>query len=103
MIALNFVNLDKLFVSKEDGGYLIIPNQARELDNIMTSVSTIASKIASMPLDQISYNLNNPLKHTDNTVNSSDTTKVLEAMRVSMQNLSDMSRKLNKGASPSLE
>lgn len=103
LVSLNFVKVNKPVVPIEENGFLVIPNQAGGMDNIMTSVSTVASKIAAMPLDRIGENLNNLLKHTDHSVNSPDITKTLKAMRVSMQNLSDMTKKLNKGATPLLK
>ncbi|MDI2090995.1 PqiB family protein [Commensalibacter oyaizuii] len=103
LIALNFVKVDKSVMPAMEDNMLVIPSQAGGMDGIMASMSTVASKIAAMPLDQMGENLNNLLAHTDKQLNGPDVTKTLHAMRASMQNLSDLSNKLNKGTTPLLK
>lgn len=102
LIALNFVKDSRPVAPEIENGYLVIPGQDGGMDTIMASMSTVASKIASMPLVEIGGNLNRLLAHTDDQINSPDVRKTLQALRVSMQNLSQMTRKLNKGSSPLL-
>ena len=100
LIALNFVDMKKPIAPQTEGNALVIPSQAGGMDGIMASMSTVASKIAAMPLDQMGENINNLLAHTDDKLNSPDVAKTLKAMRQTMQNMSDLSKKLNQGATP---
>ncbi|EUK17436.1 PqiB family protein [Commensalibacter papalotli (ex Servin-Garciduenas et al. 2014)] len=100
LIALNFVDMKKPIAPQTEGNTLVIPSQAGGMDGIMASMSTVASKIAAMPLDQMGENINNLLAHTDDKLNSPDVAKTLKAMRQTMQNMSDLSKKLNQGATP---
>lgn len=103
LISLNFVDSKTPIVPQMEGDALVIPSQAGGMDGIMASMSTVASKIAAMPLDQMGQNLNNLLAHTDDKLNSPDVAKTLKAMRQTMQNMSDLSKKLNNGATPLLK
>lgn len=103
LIALNFVDVKKPLDPQTEGDALVIPSQAGGMDGIMASMSTVASKIAAMPLDQMGENINNLLAHTDDKLNSPDVKKTLTAMRQTMQNMSQLSKKLNNGATPLLK
>lgn len=103
LIALNFVDIKQPIVPDMEGNTLVIPSQAGGMDGIMASMSTVASKMAAMPLDQMGENLNKLLAHADDQLNSPDVKKTLTAMRQTMQNMSDLSKKLNNGATPLLK
>ncbi|CAI3922102.1 Intermembrane transporter PqiABC subunit PqiB (PqiB) (PDB:5UVN) (PUBMED:27795327 [Commensalibacter communis] len=103
LISLNFIDMKKPIIPQKEGDALVIPSQAGGMDGIMASMSTVASKLAAMPLDQLGENLNNLMAHADDRLNSPDVTKTLKAMRQTMQNMSDLSKKVNNGASPLLK
>ncbi|MGL4686121.1 MAG: intermembrane transport protein PqiB [Commensalibacter sp.] len=103
LVALNFVKNSPYSVPQMENNAILIPSQPGGMDNIMASFSTVASRIAAMPLDQIGDNLNNLLSHTDHQLNSPDMKKSLKALRASMENLSQLTRKTNAGVSPLLK
>ncbi|CAK7192300.1 Intermembrane transport protein PqiB [Commensalibacter sp. Nvir] len=103
LISLNFVKTDTIITPSKEDGMLVIPSQTGGMDGIVNSMSAVTSKIAAMPLEEIGNHLDQLLMHTDQKMKSPDVKNTIKSIRISMQNLSELSKKLNKGSTPFLE
>ncbi len=83
-----------------EGATLVIPSQAGGMGGIMDSLSTITSRLAAMPFEQIGTNANNLLAHADQTLVSPDVKQSLVGLRNSMQNLQALTKDLRNGMAP---
>ncbi|MFT9142719.1 MAG: paraquat-inducible protein B, partial [Acetobacter orientalis] len=72
-------------------------------NGIMDSLSTVASRLSAMPFEQIGVNANNLLANADKTLTSPEIKQSLASLKVSMQNLQDMSTQLRKGVGPLMQ
>ena len=62
VLALNVVPNAPAMDLVQEGQDIVVPSTGGGLDNILQSVSDIASKLDRLPLDQIAQNLNNTLR-----------------------------------------
>ena len=103
MISLNFVKNPPPATTSMEGQTLVIPGQAGGMNGIMDSLSTVASRLSAMPFEQIGVNANNLLANADKTLTSLEIKQSLASLKVSMQNLQDMSTQLRKGVGPLMQ
>lgn len=103
MISLNFVKNAPLVKAEMEGAALIVPSQPGGMSGIMESFSTIASRLAAVPFEQLGVNATNLLAHVDQTLVSPDVRQSLASLRVSLQNLQEMSTGLRKGTAPLMQ
>lgn len=100
MISLNFIKNPAPATTSMEGATLVIPSQAGGMGGIMDSLSTITSRLAAMPFEQIGTNANNLLAHADQTLVSPDVKQSLVGLRNSMQNLQALTKDLRNGMAP---
>ncbi len=86
-LALDFVQNAPPAELVRDGEDWVLPSQAGGLDNILTAVSDIASKLDRLPLDQIGQNLNGALRSASGAMGS----------------IQDLATKANAGLTPTFQ
>ncbi|AQS84459.1 paraquat-inducible protein B [Acetobacter aceti] len=99
-ISLDFVKAGGDAKTYMEGNTLVLPSQAGGFSGIMQSMSTVADKLAAMPLDKIGDNANNLLAHADQRINSPEVRQALVSLRDSLKSLHELSDNANKGLQP---
>jgi len=100
MISLDFVKNAKPETLGYENGLAVIPSQPGGFSGIMSSVSTVADKIAAMPLTQIGDHVNDLIAHSDKRINSPQVTQSLTALRDSLRSLDALTKNANAGMQP---
>ncbi|MBB2164702.1 MCE family protein [Gluconacetobacter sp. 1b LMG 1731] len=100
MIGLNFVKKATPAVVTTEGTALVIPSKAGGMSGIMDSLSTVADKIAAMPLTQVGDNLNNLLAHSDARINSPEVKQAIVALRDSLRSIQGLASDARTGMHP---
>nr|MBS0963934.1 MCE family protein [Acetobacter persici] len=103
MISLNFVKNPPPATTSMEGPTLVIPSQAGGMNGIMDSLSTVASRLAAMPFEQIGVNANNLLANADKTLTSPEVKQSLASLKESLKNLQAMSAQLRSGMGPLMQ
>ncbi|MBB2190346.1 MCE family protein [Gluconacetobacter azotocaptans] len=100
VIGLNFVKNATPAVVQAEGTTLVIPGKAGGMGGIMDSLSTVADKIAAMPLTQVGVNLNNLLAHSDARINSPEVRQAIAALRDSLRSVRGLAGDARTGMHP---
>ncbi|WP_048849067.1 PqiB family protein [Tanticharoenia sakaeratensis] len=103
MISLTFVKHAQPAELGNVDGIAVIPSQPGGFDGIMASVSTVADKIAAMPLQQIGDHVNDLIAHSDQRIASPEVTQSLQALRDSLRHLSALTQHADEGMQPLLK
>ncbi|OUI92937.1 paraquat-inducible protein B [Acetobacter indonesiensis] len=103
MISLNFVKNPPPASTSMEGQTLVIPSQPGGMNGIMDSLSTVASRLAAMPFEQIGVNANNLLANADKTLTSPDVKQSLSSLKESLKNLQAMSAQMRNGIGPLMQ
>ncbi|GBQ86299.1 paraquat-inducible protein B [Gluconacetobacter johannae DSM 13595] len=103
VIGLNFVKNATPAVVQAEGTTLVIPGKAGGMGGIMDSLSTVADKIAAMPLTQVGENLNNLLAHSDARINSPEVRQAIAALRDSLRSVQGLAGDARHGMHPLFE
>lgn len=77
---------------------VVVPNTAGGLDSITASLSQVASKIDSLPLEQIARNLNDTLRGASQVVNGPDLHETLGSLAATTKRLPEMTQSLQSAA-----
>jgi paraquat-inducible protein B len=100
VIGLNFVKNATPAVVQAEGSTLVIPGKAGGMSGIMDSVSTVADKIAAMPLTQVGENLNRLLAHSDARINSPEVRQAIVSLRDSLRSIQGLAGDARSGMHP---
>ncbi len=86
-----------------EGDAIVLPSKSGGLGGIEDSLSTVADKIAAMPLTQIGDHLNDLLAHTDSTVNGPQLKQALGQLTATLRNVQDLAAHADRGLGPLLQ
>ena len=86
-----------------EGNAIRLPSKSGGINGIMDSLSTVADKIAAMPLVQIGDNLNNLLAHTDGTVNGPELKDSLKQLSSTLQSVQHLATHADQGITPLMQ
>ncbi len=86
-----------------EGNAIVLPSKSGGISGILDSVSTVADKIAAMPLQQIGDNLSNLLAHTDSTVNGAQLKQAIAALTDTLRSAQHLTAHADKGLTPLLQ
>ena len=103
VISIGFVPNAKPERIVMEGGAIVLPSKPGGLNGIMDSLSTVADKIAAMPLGQIGDNLNDLLAHTDQTVNGPQLKQAIGQLTATLKKVQDLAAHADRGLDPLLQ
>ena len=83
---------------EESADGVIVPNSPGGLDSITASLSQVATKIDSLPLEQIARNLNDTLRGTSQIINGPDLRQTLAAVASTSKRLPEVAASLQSTA-----
>ena len=86
-----------------EGDVIVIPSQSGGLSGILDSVSSVANKIAALPLAQIGEELSGLLAHTDQTVNGPQLKQAIAQLTATLRNAQDLTRHADQGLTPLIQ
>ena len=86
-----------------EGSAIVLPSKSGGISGIMDSLSTVADKIAAMPLQQIGDNLNSLLAHTDSTVNGAQLKQAIAALTDTLRSAQRLATHADKGLAPLMQ
>ena len=86
-----------------EGNAIVLPSKSGGISGIMDSLSTVADKIAAMPLQQIGDNLSSLLAHTDSTVNGAQLKQAIAALTDTLRSAQHLTAHADKGLTPLLQ
>lgn len=86
-----------------EGDTLILPSQPGGLDNVMTSVSDIATKLDRIPFDRIGANLNATLRSVNATVSGPDVKNALRNLSATLADVRQLVQRVDRGMTPVLQ
>ncbi len=103
VISFGFVPNAKPEKIVMEGDAIVLPSKSGGFNGIIDSVSTVAAKIATMPLAQIGDNLNDLLAHTDSTVNGPQLKQAIGQLTATLRNVQDLAAHADRGLTPLLQ
>jgi len=103
MISLTFVPKVKPVAVVMEGNAVVIPSQAGGLTGITDSLSTVADKLAALPIEQIGDNLDNLLAHTDAAVGGPEVKLALVQLNQTLGSLNQLSSNADRNLTPVLQ
>ena len=103
MISLTFVPKVKPVAVVMEGDAVVIPSQAGGLTGITDSLSTVADKLAALPIEQIGENLDNLLAHTDATVGGPEVKQALVEANRTLASLNQLTSNADRNLTPVLK
>ena len=103
MISLTFVPKVKPVAVVMEGDAVVIPSQAGGLTGITDSLSTVADKLAALPIEQIGDNLDNLLAHTDATVGGPEVKQALVEANRTLASLNQLTSNADHNLTPVLK
>jgi len=87
-----------------EGDVVVIPSQpASSLDSITNGLSSIATKLGDLPLDEISHNLNGALSGVAKLTNGPEMQQTLRSLQGAVAEVQDLVRKVDGGMTPALK
>ena len=102
-ISLQYVpNASVAGVGKE-GDALVMPSQGGGLDNIMGSLSDIATKLDKIPFEEIGKNLNATLASANRVVSGPEVRNALTKLSETLSDVQHLVRHADQGATPLLQ
>ncbi len=103
MISLTFVPKVKPVAVAMEGDALVVPSQAGGLTGITDSLSTVADKLAALPIEQIGDNLNDLLAHADATVGGPEVKQSLVELNHTLASLRRLTDNADHDLTPVLQ
>ena len=86
----------------QEGDAMVMPSQGGGLDNIMSSVSDIASKLDKIPFEDIGKNLNATLAGANRVVSGPEVRNALTKLSETLTDVQHLVRHADQGAAPLL-
>jgi paraquat-inducible protein B len=102
-ISLEFVPNAPVATVGQEGDALLLPSQGGGLDNITSSLSDIASKLDTIPFDEIGKNLNNTLASISSTVSGPDVKDSLKKLSATLTDVQHLVHNADRGMTPVLQ
>jgi paraquat-inducible protein B len=88
----------------QESDAIVIPSQATSgIDSITNSLSSLANKLGTLPLDQIGKSLNDALGGVAKITNGPEITQSLRALQATLADVQDLVRKADAGLAPALK
>ena len=103
VISFGFVPKASPEVIGHEGDAIVLPSKSGGINGIIDSMSTVADKIAAMPLTQIGDSLNNLLAHTDDTVNGPQLREAINQLTQTLRNAKELVAHTNQGITPLMQ
>jgi paraquat-inducible protein B len=103
VISLEFVPDAKDGVVTNEGDAMVLPSQGGGLDNVMSSLSDIATKLDHIPFEDIGKNLNGALKSLNETVSGPDVRNALHKLSETLTDVQHLVRNADHGLTPVLQ
>ncbi len=98
-ISLHYVPNAAVAVVGHEAGAMVLPSQTGGLDNITTSLSDVATKLAAIPFDSIGKNIDGILR----TANGPDTANALHSLAKTLTDVSALVHTTNENITPLLQ
>lgn len=87
-----------------EGSQIVLPSQPGSgLFGIENALSAVATKLSTMPLDQIGQNLNSLLSHADATVSDPHLKQALQELDQSLESVQHLVSQTDRGATPLMQ
>jgi paraquat-inducible protein B len=102
-ISLQFVPNAPPATVGQEGEALLLPSQGGGLDNITSSLSDIATKLDSIPFDQIGKNLNAALASLSQTIGGPDVKNALQKLSATLTDVQRLVQNTDNGMEPVLK
>jgi paraquat-inducible protein B len=103
VISLQYVPNASAAEVTHEGDALVIPSQNGGLDNIVTSLSDIATKIGKIPFEQIGDNLNQTLASVRQVVGGPQVREALQRLSATLADVQRLVRHADTGLQPVLQ
>ena len=103
VISFSFVPNAKPEALTMEGHAIVLPSKSGGLSGIMDSVSTVANKIAAMPLEQIGDNVNSLLAHADQTVGGPELKQAINQLTETLKNVQHLTQHADQGLTPLMQ
>jgi paraquat-inducible protein B len=101
-LALRVVPKAPKLEATMEGDALVIPSQSGGLDEIIASMSDVASKLDAIPFDQIGDNLNSTLRIVRDTVGGPELQGALASMAQTFDEAKRLVRDVHSGLGPAI-
>lgn len=82
---------------------IVLPSQSGGLDNIMTSLSDITTKLDRIPFAEIGHNVSHLVSTLDQTVGGPEMKQAIRSLQQVLNQTSDLVKKADAGATPVLK
>lgn len=102
-ISLEYVPGAPPAVVSREGDALVMPSQAGGLDNITSSLSSIATKLNAIPFDQIGASLNHTLASLDRATSGPDLKAAVHNLSQTLADVRGLVRRTDAGLQPVLQ
>lgn len=103
MMSLTFVPKAKPMAVAMEGDAVVVPSQPGGLTGITDSLSTVADKLAALPIEQIGDNLNNLLAYTDATIGSPEVKQALVELDRTLASLHQLTASADHDLTPVMQ
>ncbi|HTZ70905.1 MAG TPA: MlaD family protein [Acetobacteraceae bacterium] len=101
-ISLQYVPNAPAARLSHEGDALVVPSQSGGIDNIMSSLSDIATKLDAIPFDQIGRDLASTMHSLNEGVNGAELRQSMHDLSVTLGDIRQIARKANEGLTPAL-
>jgi paraquat-inducible protein B len=103
LLALDFFPGSESEGVSQEGDTIIVPSRAASgIDSITNSLSSLATKLGGLPLDQIGRSLNEALGGVAKVTNGPELQQSLRSLQATMADVQDLVKKIDAGVAPAM-
>ena len=103
VVSLQYIPGAKALPLQLEDKIIVVPSQSGGLDNIMTSLSDITTKLDQIPFADIGHNVSHLVLTLDQTVGSPQVKQAIQSLQQVLDDTSKLVRKADAGATPVLK
>jgi paraquat-inducible protein B len=101
-LALSYQPGAKGGVLSEEQGALVLPSQTRSLERLTDALGDIASRLQSIPYEQIGKSLDHTLRSIDRAVSGPDLERAIAGLSSTLQEVQALAHEARSGLAPAL-
>nr|WP_283949625.1 MlaD family protein [Limobrevibacterium gyesilva] len=102
-VALEFASDSQQAELKFEDGIMVLPSVSGGLDRIISNVSQLTRSLASLPLQQMTDNLNSILVGANKITNGDELRQALQSLTATLEGVQDLVHSADAGAAPALK